>query len=49
MALHGAFLSNVEYFRDKIGIQFNNTPSVIEQNNYTLKILIVYIVYNLDN
>ena len=32
--LHGAVLHNIKYFRYKIGIQFNNTPLVIEQNNY---------------
>ena len=32
-ALHVAFLPNVKYFRKNIGIQFNNTPLVIEQIN----------------
>ena len=49
IALNGAFLPNVNYFRDNIGIQFNNTPLVIEQNNYTTRIVNVYIVFNLDN
>ena len=34
IALHGTFLPNVKYFRNKIGIQFNSTPLVIEQKNY---------------
>ena len=33
----------------KIGIQFNNTPLVIEQINYSSKIANVYIVNDLDN
>ena len=49
IALHGAFLSNIKYFTNKIGIQFNSSPLVIEQNNYTTKIVNVYIVYDLDN
>ena len=32
--LHGAFFPNIKYLGNKIGIQFNNTPLVIEQNNY---------------
>ena len=35
--LHGAFLPNIKYFEYKIGIQFNNTPLVAEQNNYMNK------------
>ena len=38
-----------KYFRKKIGIQFNSTPLVIEQNIYTTKIVNVYIVYDLEN
>ena len=49
MTLHGAFLSNIKYFRKKIGIQFSSTPLVIEQNIYTTKIVNVYIVYDLEN
>ena len=30
IALHGPFLPNVNFFRNKIRIQFNNTPFVIE-------------------
>ena len=47
--MHGAFLPNVKYFRNMIGIQFNNTPLVIEKNNYATKIVNVYIIYDLDN
>ena len=49
IALHGAFLPNIKYFKNKIGIQFNSTPLVIERNNYVTKIVNVYIVYDLDN
>ena len=49
IVLIGALLPNVKYFRNKIEIQFNSTPLVIEQNNYTTKTVSVYIVYNLDN
>ena len=47
--LHGTFLPNIEYFGYKIGIQFNSTSLVVEQNSYTTKTLNVYIVYDLDN
>ena len=46
---NGAFLLNVKYFGNRIKIQFNNTPLVIEQNNYASKIVNVYIAYDLDN
>ena len=49
VALHGAFLPNMKYFTREIGIQFNNTPLVVEQNNYTTKVLNVYTIYDLDN
>ena len=48
-ALHGAFLPNVKYFGNKIGIQFNNTLLIIEQNNYVTRIVNIYIVYDLEN
>ena len=47
--LHEGFLSYIRYFGYKIGIQFKNTPLAVEQNNYTTKIVNVYIVYDLDN
>ena len=49
IALRSAFLPNVKYFKNKIGIQFNSTSLVIEQNNYATKIVNVYIIYDLDN
>ena len=42
-------LPNIKYFVPKIAIQFNNTPLVVEQNNYATKIASAYIVYDLDN
>ena len=47
ITLNSSFLLNIKYFFIK-GLQFNNTSLVIEQNNYTRKILNVYIVYDLD-
>ena len=38
-----------KYFRNKIGIQLNSTPLVVEQNNYATKTVNVYIIYDLDN
>ena len=32
-------LPNIKYFKYKIEIQFNNTPLVVEQNNYASKII----------
>ena len=49
IAVHVTFLPNIKYFRKKIKIQFNNSPLVIEQNNYTTKNVNVNIVYDLDN
>ena len=46
LALHGVFLPNVKFVGAKMGIQFNNTPLVIEQTNYSLKIVDFYIVYD---
>ena len=31
------------------GIQFNNTPLVVEENNYEIKNVNAYIIYDLDN
>ena len=33
IALNSDFVPNIKYFNKKVGIQFNNTPLVIEQNN----------------
>ena len=43
------FLPNKKYFTIKKGIQFNSTPLVVKQNNYTTKMVNVYIVYDLHN
>ena len=48
IALHGAFSPNAKYFGNEIGIQFNNTSLVREKISY-VKIVNVYIVYDLDN
>ena len=47
--IKSGFLPNIKYFNKEIGMQFNNTSLVIEQNNYTSKIINVFIVYDLDN
>ena len=47
ITLNSSFLLNIKYFFIK-GLQFNNTSLVIEQKNYTRKILNVYFVYDLD-
>ena len=47
--LHGAFLFVVIYFSNKIGMQFNSSPLVVEQNSYASKIVNVYLVYELKN
>ena len=47
IALHGAFYYH-KMFRKKIGIQFDNTLFIIEQNKCTKKIVNVYSVYDLD-
>ena len=46
---HGVFLPSIRYFEYKIGIQFNNTPLVVEQNNYVTKTVNAYVVYDLHN
>ena len=37
------------YFNKKIALQFDSTPLVANQNNYTTKTVNVYTVYYLDN
>ena len=49
LPLHGAFIRNVKRFGYIIGIQINNTPLVIDQNNFTTKIMNAYITFDLDN
>ena len=41
-------LPNIKYFNKKIALQFDYTPLVVEQNNYTPKIVNVFIVFDLD-
>ena len=43
---HGVFF---KYLTRKLGVQYNNTFLVAEQNNYTTKIVNVFIACNLDN
>ena len=43
------FLRDIKYFRNKIGIQFNKTPLVVEQNNCTTKTVNISIAYDLNN
>ena len=49
LPLHGAYIPNIKYFGYKIGIQFNRTPLVVEQNNYRTKTVNTYIIYDLDH
>ena len=44
-----AFLPKIKYFGYKIGIQFNNSPLVVQENNYATKTINAYIVCDLDN
>ena len=48
-ALRVAFLPNIKYFGNKIGVQCNNTPLLVEHNNYASRIVNVKIVYDLDH
>ena len=45
---YSTFLHNIKLFGYKIGIQFNKSVLVVE-NNYATTIVHVYIVYDLDN
>ena len=49
LSLHGAFSSNIKHFGCKIGIRFNNTHLVVEQNNYRSKTVSAYIGCDLGN
>ena len=49
LPLHGALMPNANQLAYKIRIQFNSTPLVIVENNFTTKILNAYIVYELDS
>ena len=44
-----AFCHNIEYFRYKIGIRFNQRVLVVQQNSYATKSVNTCIVYNFDN
>ena len=46
--LYTAFLHNIKHSGYKVGVQFNNSVLVLEQNNYVTKILNACIVYDLD-
>ena len=46
---HGAFLLTIKYFGYKGGVQLNNSPLVVEQNNYEPKTVNTCVVYDLDN
>ena len=39
----------MKYFGYKIGVQFNNTPLLVQKNNYMIETLHSYIVYDLEN
>ena len=39
----------IKRFKHKVGIQLNNTPLVIDENNFTSKTVNYYIVYDFDN
>ena len=39
IAFNDDFLHNIKYFIKKIGIQFDNSPLVEEQNSYKIKIV----------
>ena len=47
--LYTASLHNMKPSGQKIGIEFNKSVLVVEQNNYTTKIVNAYITYNLDS
>ena len=44
LPLHVAFLPNIKYFGYKIGMQFNNTRLVVEENCYTTKTVNAFFV-----
>ena len=46
--LYKAFLPNIKRFGYKIRMQFNKTALVVQDNNYSHKIVDVYIAYDLD-
>ena len=48
--LYSAFLQSIKISGYRMGIKFNKNrvPLAVEQNNYTIKVLNAYIVYDLD-
>ena len=48
LPLSSTYLPNIKHFGHKIGIQLNNTPLVVGQNDAT-KFVNAYIVYDLEN
>ena len=46
--LYTAFLHSIKLFDYKMRIKFDKNPLAVEQNNYSTKIVNVYIVYDLD-
>ena len=47
--MHGAFMPRLRYCAKKIWIYLNKSPLVVEQNNYSTKIVNAYIVYDLND
>ena len=48
MPLYTGFVHSIKLSGYRMGIKFDKDPLVIEQNNYTNRIINVYIVYDLD-
>ena len=46
--LYTAFLHSIKLSEYRIGTKFDKDPLAVEQNNYLIKIVNVYIVYDLD-
>ena len=46
--LHTTFLHTIKLSGYRIGLKFDKDPLEVEQNNYLIKIVNVYIVYGLD-
>lgn len=49
LSLYGTLLPNINFFIDKMGIQFNKTPLAVDQKNYATRNVNAYIIYDLDN
>ena len=47
--LNGILLPTIRQFGYKIGLPFNSSALVVEQNNYTTKVINSYIAYDLDS